>query len=90
MERVAVLAELPHRPEHRDPPLDSDLGAEALQRCGHGRRIGVVALVDQQDLAAIDVNLVPLAAPLESAEVRQRKPGDRDVLPERFDRRKDR
>ena len=68
-----MLAELPHWPENRDPALDPDFGAKALQSGRHGRRIGIVALVDQQDIASIDMDLVPLATPFQAAEIAQLK-----------------
>ena len=55
VQRVAMLAELAHRPEHGDAPLDV-----ASPRRGSSsvaamrRRIGVVAFVDQQALAAVE------------------------------------
>ena len=90
VERGAVRAKLAHRPEHRDPPLDAALLAEALQGRRHRRRIGVVAFVDQQRIAAVDREPVALAAALEPAHVGQREPGDRDVGADRLDRRQHR
>ena len=54
VECAAVRPQLAHRSEHGDAPLDVALGAEALQRRGHRSGIGIVALVDQQHLAAAD------------------------------------
>ena len=70
---VAVRAELAHRAEHRDPPLDAAFAAEALDRRRHRRRIGVVAFVDHQRLAAADRDPVALAAALQPAKVGQRQ-----------------
>ena len=56
----------------------------------HGRRVGVIAFVDQQDFPSVDVNLVAFSAALEAAEIRQCQARDRNVLSERLDRREDR
>ena len=74
-----MLAKLAHRAEDGDAPLDFLLGAKALQSGRHRCRIGVVAFVDQQELAAFKPDLVPLASPLEPAEIGQREPRDADV-----------
>ena len=86
MKRGAVLAKLAHRAEHRDAPRDVPLFAEALERRRHRRRIGVVALVDQQHFAAVDRDHVALAAALEPAEVGKRETGDRHICADRLDR----
>ena len=60
VQRAAMLAKLAHRAEHGDAAFDVLLRAEALQGRGHRRRIGVVAFVDQQHFAAVDLDLVTL------------------------------
>ena len=60
--------------------------AEHLQRRRHRGRIGVVAFVDQQRLAAVDRDPVPLAAALEPAQLGQREPGQREIAAHRLDR----
>ena len=72
-----MLAELAHRAEHRDPPLDVALLAKALQRRRHRRRVGVVAFVDQQQFAAVDraaggARRGPSARPCRPARARRR------------------
>ena len=66
--------------------VDIPLVAEALQRRRHRCRIGVVAFVDQQRLAAVDRDHVALAAALQPAHVGQRQAGDGDVGAHRLDR----
>ena len=57
-----------------------------VERRRHRSRIGVVAFVDQQRLAAVDCDPVPLAAALEAAHVGQREAGERDIAAGRLDR----
>ena len=66
--------------------VDVALLAKRLQRRRHRRRIGVVAFVDQQDIAAAGAQPVALAAPLEPAHVGQREAGDGKVGADRLDR----
>ncbi len=84
---VGMFAELAHRAEHGDPPLDVALLSQRLQRRRHRRRIGVVAFVDQQIMAAFDRQPMALAAALEAAHVGQRQAGDCQVGAHRLDRR---
>ena len=72
-------------PKDRDAPFDVTFGAEAFQRRGHGRGIGVIALVDQQEIAPVEMNLMALTAALQAAEVRERETGNADIEAERFD-----
>ena len=90
MELGRMLAELTHRTQYGDPPLDLLLRAQAAQGRGHRRRIGVVAFVDQQHLTAVDLDHMPFAAALETAEIGEREPGQSDVGADRLDRGKDR
>ena len=82
-----MAAELAHRAEHRDPPRRADLGTETLQGRRHRRRVGVVAFVDQQDIAAIELDGVALAAAFQCAHVAQREARRGDVAADRFDHR---
>src|SRR5205823_11149087 len=61
VERITVLPELAHRPEHGDAAVHVAFGAEALQRRRHRCGIGIIALVDQQHLAAIHLQPVPFS-----------------------------
>ena len=86
MKLGAVRPELAHRPEDRDPPLGLLFAAEALEGRRHRGRIGIVALVDQQRLAAGELERMALAAALEARHVGEREPGRRDVGAQRLDR----
>src|SRR4249919_3521338 len=90
MQSPAMLAELAHRPEDGNPPLDAGLRAKTLESSGHGRRIGIVALVDQQHFAAIDGDLVPFAAALEPAEIGKLETRNCNVEPKRLNGSQDR
>ena len=90
MQAVAVLPKLAHRSQYGDAAGHILFGAEALERSSHGCRIGIVALVDQQHFAAVDLYQVALAAAFEPAEVRERKPGKAHVGTDRLDGREDR
>ena len=61
--------------------------AEHLQRRRHRGRIGVVAFVDQQRLAAFDRDPVALAAALQAAQLGEREPGRGEIAADRLDRR---
>ncbi len=70
MQRRAVDAELQHVPQHRDPPsvrLGPSL-AQQTERRDHGSGIGVVALIDDVDVACRKAR----AASLEGDEIPQR------------------
>ena len=90
MEILALGAELAHRAEHGDPPPGDRLVAEHLQGRRHRGRIGVVAFVDQQGLAALDRDPAPLAAPLQAAEIGEREAGRGEIAADRLDRREHR
>ena len=76
-----MLAELTHRPQHGDATVHLRLRAEALQRSGHRSGVGIVAFVDQQRFAVVQLDPVSLPAALESAEVGEREAGQRDIGP---------
>ena len=60
-----------------------------FERRRHRGGVGVVAFVDQQHFAAVDLDQVALAAALQSAHVGEREAGDRDVAADRLDRGED-
>ncbi len=90
MKRLGMLAELAHGAEYRDATRYVAFGAEAFQCRGHRRGVGVVALVDQQDFLARDLDIVALATALQPAKIGEREAGAGDIAANRFDRRKHR
>ena len=85
MVAVGRLAQLAHLTQHRD--MAARLLPQHRQRRAHGGGIGVVALVDQQRLTALDRHHRPLAPAGQAAELRQRQPGKPQVAAHRIHRR---
>ncbi len=87
VEALGMLAQLAHRAEHRDAPA----ARRRLRRAEHGEGrahrggIGVVALVDELDRAAVEHEAAPLAAAGQAGEGCQRRGGLGDVAADRLD-----
>ena len=81
MQRGTAGSQFEHIAEHRDPPAarpDRRM-AEHVQRRRHRGRIGIVAFVDQDGLAARNAEPAPHAAARRRLDLRQRQRGAREV-----------
>ena len=83
-----VVAQLAHRAQHRD--MAPRLLRQHRQRRAHRRRVGVVALVDDQREAVARRGMKAGAASRQAAQLRQRQAGEAEVAPRRVDRRQHR
>ncbi len=83
---IAFVAQLFHRTEHRN--FASLELPEFGQRRRHRGRVGVIAFIEQQSLAAANGNFMPRAASRETSEFGQRKPRSSEITPDSFNRSK--
>ena len=84
MQCSALGSELQHIAEHRDAPTEAvhRYLTEQRERCAHRGRIGVVALVDEQNLATRHVERHALAASGRCPEIGERECGEREISAE--------
>ena len=80
MHRARIVAQLKHVPQHRDTARGARSRdfAQHLQRRTNRGGIGIIALVDKQELAARDAVNALRAAPLRRLEAGQRRRGRLD------------
>jgi hypothetical protein len=86
VEGVGGLAKLAHRAQHGDSAARDLVRAEGLQGRRHRGWVGIVAFIDEQRLAAVQLDAVALPAPLETGHVGKRETGGGEVSAERLHR----
>ena len=90
MEGIRLIAQFAHRPEHRDPAGRTLLLAEQGERRRHRGRIGVIALVDHQHLAAVNSDPAARTAAGQLLQLAERQTGGEPVTTKRIDHRQHR